>query len=213
MVTNLAWLGALATEPAQIPTLDFVDEYTFSPAQLDDAFGKPAERAVCPRSAYRLYRPADGALAHLYRHFEWLPGQVLQRLGQVALPGAAWAADEAFVEGDAVHASGSLPSNTPLLITAQDFPPGRLQVWIAYSFAPQGPGASLHWDVTALDPSGNAVASVGRGELAANGQSTRIELPLAARPAGAPGLGISVTASGAVDARLEAIGLRVSADR
>jgi len=37
----------------------------------------------------------------------------------------------------------------------------------------------------------------------------QIDLPLAARPQGSPGLGISVTASGDGDMRTVAIGLRV----
>jgi hypothetical protein len=209
MVTNMGWFGAIANRSDAIPTLDFVDEYSYTPALLDEVFGRPSETVACPRSAYRVYRPADGALAHLYRHFEWMPGQILQRLGQVALPAAAWAADEVFVEGDAIRANGSLAPSTPVLITAQDFPAGRTQAWLAYSFAAREAGSSVRWDVTALDANGNALASVGQGSLPASNKVTQIDLPLNARPDNAPGLGISVTASGDVDLRIVAIGIRV----
>jgi hypothetical protein len=209
MVTNMGWFGAIANQSDSIPTLDFVDEYSYAPALLDEVFGKAGETAACPRSAYRVYRPADGALAHLYRHFEWMPGQILQRLGKVALPAAAWVADEAFVDGDAIRASGTLAASTPLLITAQDFPPGRMQIWLAYSFAAREVGASAQWDVTALDANGNAIASVGQGSLSTTDQVKQINLPLNARPENSPGLGISVTASGGVDVRIVAIGLRI----
>jgi hypothetical protein len=213
MVTNMGWFGALAERPEDIPTLDFVDEYSYPPELLDAAFGKPAERAACPRSNYRIYRPQDGALAHLYRYFEWMPGQILQRLGAVALPAAAWAADDAFVDGDAIHASGPLAPSTPLLITAQDFPPGALRIWLAYSLVARAPGAAARWDVSALDASGNAAASVGKGVLDAAADVARIDLPLQARPDELPGLGISVTASGDVDLRIVAIGLRVDRNK
>jgi len=213
MVTNMGWLGAIANRFDGIPTLDFVDEYSYTPALLDDVFGKPSETAACPRSAYRVYRAADGALAHLYRHFEWMPGQILQRLGQVALPAAAWAADEVFVEGDAIHANGSLAPSTPVLITAQDFPAGRMQAWLAYSFAAREAGSSVRWDVTALDANGNALASVGQGSLSASEKVAQFDLPLNARPENSPGLGISVTASGGVDLRIVAIGIRVGRDQ
>ena len=213
MVTNLGWFGALASRPADLPALDFVDEYSYAPELLDAAFGKSAERVACPRSAYRLYRPGDGALAHMYRHFEWLPGQILQRLGAVTLPAAAWAADEALVDGDAIHANADLAASTPLLITAQDFPAGALRVWLAYSLVAREAGATAHWDVSALDADGNAAASLGKGVLSAAGDVTQIDLPLAARPDGAPGIGISVSASGAVDMRIVAIGVRIDGAR
>jgi hypothetical protein len=209
MVTNLGWFGAIANQPDAIPTLDFVDEYSYAPTLLDEVFGKPSETAACPRSAYRVYRPADGALAHLYRHFEWMPGQILQRLGKVTLPAAAWAADEVFVEGDAIHAHGSLAPSTPVLITAQDFPAGRMQAWLAYSFTAREAGASVRWDITALDASGNSLVPVGQGSLPASAAVTQIDLPLNARPQNSPGLGISVTATGDVDLRIVAIGIRV----
>jgi len=213
MVTNLGWFGALAARAGELPTLDFVDEYSYSPELLDAAFGKSAQRVICPRSSYRLYRPADGALAHMYRHFEWLPGQILQRLGTVTLPAAAWSADQALVDGDAIHADADLAASTPLLITAQDFPAGALRIWLAYSLVARESGAAAHWDVSALDADGSAVASIGKGALSAAGEVTQVDLPLNARPDGAPGVGISVTASGAVDMRIVAIGLRVDKTR
>jgi hypothetical protein len=209
MVTNMGWFGAIANRPDAIPTLDFVDEYSYTPALLDEVFGKPSETVACPRSAYRVYLPADGALAHLYRHFEWMPGQILQRLGRIAMPAAAWAADEVFVEGDAIHANGSLAPSTPVLITAQDFPAGRIQAWLAYSFTAREAGASVRWDITALDANGNALVPVGQGSLPASSAVTQIDLPLAARPQNSPGLGISVTVSGGVDLRIIAIGIRI----
>jgi hypothetical protein len=209
MVTNMGWFGAIANRPDAIPTLDFVDEYSYTPALLDEVFGKPSETVACPRSAYRVYLPADGALAHLYRHFEWMPGQILQRLGRIAMPAAAWAADEVFVEGDAIHVNGSLAPSTPVLITAQDFPAGRIQAWLAYSFTAREAGASVRWDITALDANGNALVPVGQGSLPASSAVTQIDLPLAARPQNSPGLGISVTVSGGVDLRIIAIGIRI----
>ena len=210
MVTNLGWFGATANHHDEIPALDFVDEYSYAPQVLDAAFGKASVRVACPRSAYRLYRAADGALSHLYRHFEWLPGQVLQRLGRIALPAAAWSADETLVEGDAIRASGSLAPATPLLITAQDFPEGTMQAWLAYSFTAREASAAAHWDITALDADGNALAVVGQGALAPSSTILQIDLPLGKRPEKTPGLGISVTASGDVDVRIVAIGLRVA---
>jgi hypothetical protein len=210
MVTNLGWFGAVADNPGQIPVLDFVDAYSYSPQLLDDVFGKASLQVTCPRSAYRVYRPADGALSHLYRHFEWLPGQILQRLGRATLPAAAWVADERLIDGDAVHASGPLAPATPLLITAQDFPEGRIQAWLAYSFVTHEAGATAHWDITALDGDGNALGVVGQGVLAPTDAIVQADLPLGARPQTSPGLGISVTASGDVDVRIVAIGLRVA---
>ena len=40
MVTNMGWFGAMANRPDAIPTLDFVDEYSYTPAVLDEVFGK-----------------------------------------------------------------------------------------------------------------------------------------------------------------------------
>lgn len=211
MVTNIGWFGAIADDASSLPTLDFVDEYSYAPALLDRVFGVASERVACPRSAYRLYRPQDGALGHLYRHFQWLPGQVLQRLGRVTLPAAAWAADDGYVDGDTVHASGALPPSTPLLITAQDFPRGRLHIWLEYSLADRG-GGLVRWDVSALDGNGNIAASLGQGQFADAATPTRIELPLAARPDDVPGVGISVVATGSLDVRLAAIGLRIDRD-
>ena len=213
MVTNLGWFGALAGRAGDLPTLDFVDEYSYAPDLLDAAFGKSTERVACPRSSYRLYRPGDGALAHMYRHFEWLPGQILQRLGTVTLPAAAWAADEALVDGDAIHANAELAASTPLLITAQDFPAGALHIWLAYSLVARAAGASAHWDVSALDADGNAAASLGNGALPASGDIVQVDLTLSARPDDAPGIGISVSASGAVDMRVVAIGVRIDGAR
>jgi len=209
MVTNIGWFGALAARPDAMPSLDFVDEYSYAPELLDQVFGAPAQRVKCPRSTYRLYAAADGALAHMYRHFQWMPGQIMQRLGRVTLPAAAWAADGAYVEGDSIHANGPLAPATPLLIAAQDFPPGRLHVWLAYSLAAGGPGAGARWDASSLDGNGNAVATLGRGSLAESTSVTQVDLPLDSRPEQTPGLGISVTASGQVDLHIIAIGLRI----
>jgi hypothetical protein len=87
-----------------------------------------------------------------------------------------------------------------------------MRIWLAYSLTPREPAAAARWDVTALDSRGNSVASVGQGSLPATGQVAQIDLQLNTRPEGAPGLGISVTASGDIDLRIVAIGLRVGKD-
>jgi hypothetical protein len=88
-----------------------------------------------------------------------------------------------------------------------------MHIWLAYSFAAREPGATAHWDVTALDAGGNALAAVGQGALSATAEVRQIDLGLNPRPENSPGLGISVTASGDVDLRMIAIGLRVTKDK
>lgn len=207
MVTNIGWFGAVAEDANGLPALRFVDEYSYAPDLLDTVFGKSSERANCPRSAYRLYGASDGALAHMYRHFEWLPGQIVDRLGRATLPAAAWAADERYIDGDAIRGVGPLAPSTPLLITAQDFPRGRLHAWMSYSLQPHR--GSVRWNVSSLDSSGNTVVALGEGTLPATDGIARIDLALGPRDDATPGVGISVVASGDVDVRLLAIGLRI----
>jgi len=209
MMTNVAWFGALAEDAAAIPVLGFVDEYSYAPQLLDQVYGKPFRTVACPRSSYRVYRPQDGALSRMYRHFDWLPGQLLRRMGRVMLPAAAWAADESYVDGDALVARGQLARRTPVLITAQDFPAGRLQLRLTYALTLNDPGASARWDVTALNAEGTPASALGADDLPVAPQLRQIDLPLAARPAGVDGIGISVQVSGAVDLRIAAIEIRI----
>ena len=209
-VVNLAWLGAFAERADELPVLGFVDEDGYSPGQLDRVFGKPASRIQCPRSAYRLYRPEDGALAHWYRAADWLPAQLLVMLGRSVVPAAAWAADDTFVSGDSVHASGRFDVAIAVLASVLDVPPGRVGVWFDYRQQRRGADAAVHWEVVALDESGNLLARLGGGVLEPAGALRRIDLALGERPQGSHVLGITIAVQGEVDLRVAAVGISVT---
>jgi hypothetical protein len=212
MMTNLAWLGAFARKADELPTLDFVDEYGYTQDALDRTYGTVFERVTCPRSAYRIYRPQQGALAQLYRHAEWLPAQLLARLGRAVVPAAAWATDMRFAEGDSVHASGTFAEPTTVVANALEVPAGRLQLWIDYALRPSAPSASVRWEVVALDGQGNPRASLGDGQLEAALTSQRVELPLRVRGNDFSAIGIAIAVQGDADLHVRAIGVAVSRD-
>jgi hypothetical protein len=210
MMTNLGWLGALAANGAGLPVLGFVDEYGYAAATLDALYGPTDRRISCPRSTYRLYRPAQGALAHLYREAGWLPAELLARLGRVALPAAAWEGDARFRAGDALHASGRLAGGTPVLAGAIDLPPTTRAVdaWIDYALRTDPPAGQAHWEAVALDAGGRPLGRVGRGTLAAQATSVRVDLALSDLPPTATALGLVVAVEGELDLQLRAVGVQ-----
>ncbi len=207
MMTNLGWLGALAGDGAGLPVLGFVDEYGYAAATLDALYGPADRRIRCPRSTYRLYRPSQGALAHLYRQAGWLPGELLARLGRVALPAAALAADARFLAGDALHAKGRHAGKTPVLAGAIDLPPSARAVDAWLDYALQAGAGQAQWEVVALDAGGRLLGRLGQGTLAARATSARVDLDLADLPPTATALGLAVAVEGDVDLQLRAVGM------
>jgi hypothetical protein len=207
MMTNLAWLGAFSRSADELPALDFVDEYGYTQDALDRTYGAVFERVACPRSAYRIYRPRQGALAQLYRHADWLPAQLLARLRQAVVPAAAWVTDMRFAEGDIAHASGTFAEPATIVASALEVPAGRLQVWIDYAWRPSAPSASVHWEIVELDGQGNPRASLGEGQLLATAASQRFDLPVREREGNTAAIGLAVAVQGEVDLRIRAIGV------
>ena len=206
-IVDLGWLDPLDVDA--LPTaIDFVDEYGYAPEALDRAFGPASRRVVCPRSAYRIYRREDGALAHLYRHADWLPSQLLQRVGVANVPAAAWAAEDRFVTGDAIRASGTFAQPMPVLATAFDIPKGAIEVELAYRYRALTADASVAWHVAIVDEAGVPTTELGSGVLDPSADLRRFALPLGAREAAGEVLGISLIVQGGVD--LEVTRVRVA---
>ncbi len=209
-IVDLGWLGAFAERASGLPTLQFVDETGYTREQLDRVFGPSATRLDCPRSSYRLYRARDGALAHWFRAADWLPSQLLQRLGRAVVPAAAWAADADFAAGDGVHVQRRFAVATPVLRTALDVPPGRVEVWLDYRYVPRAPGAGVRWEVHALDEAGFPRARLGFGTLERADAAHRVDLPLAPPAVDNRVLGIVIAAEGDVDLQIAAVGLAMA---
>jgi len=204
---DLGWLSPIDAN-APLPPLTFVDEYGYASDALDRSFGPASRRVVCPRSAYRLYEPEDGALAHLYGYADWLPSQLLQRTRVATVPAAAWAAEPKYAAGDAVRAAGTFAQPTLVLATAIDIPKGVVAVDLAYRFRVLGPGAMVQWHIAIVDEAGKPQTDLGSGRLDASAGERRLALPLGARGAAGDVLGISLAVAGDVD--LEVSRVRVA---
>jgi len=207
-IVQLGWLNPLDANAA-LPTLDFVDEHGYTPEALDRAFGPAARRIVCPRSAYRIYRPEDGALAHLYRHADWLPSQLLQRVGVARVPAAAWAVDDKYIAGDAIRAAGIFVQAAPVLATALDVPRGPLDVEFAYRYRAIGADARVHWHAAIVDEAGSILTELGSGVLDTSPDERRLALPLRARDADGDILGLSLAVEGEVDLQVASVRVAV----
>lgn len=203
---NLDWIGARARNAAAMPVIDFIDEYQFDTARLDQAFGVPLARIPCPLSTIRVYDAAAGVLGSLYRENDWLPQDTLQRHGRMALPAALWAQPPAQVQGDGLRVDGAFPRQVPVVLGAVESSRPVTRLWLDYRLARVG-GSSAYWEAAALDAQGRSREVLASGELPAANAYTHHELMLPSPKSAAHGIGVSVAVRGQVDLELRALGM------
>lgn len=202
---NIDWIGARARTAAEIPVLDFIDEYQFDTALLDRAFGVPRARIQCPLSTVRVYAPDDGVLGALYRANDWLPQDTLQRHGRAALPGALWARAPARAEGNAMRVDGTFARPQPVLVGAVESRRAVTRLWFDYRLS--GASASARWEVVALDAQGRTLDVLATGVLPPAEAHSHHEVGIP-RPKAAPhGIGVSLVVRGDVALDVRALGL------
>jgi hypothetical protein len=203
---NIDWIGARAERAAQIPSIDFVDEFQFDAAILDKAFGLPHARIECPLSPIRVYGPDAGVLGALYRENAWLPQDTLRRHGRMAAPAAAWVQSPARVEGDGMRAHGAFALHTPLLLGALELDRPVARAWLDYRLV-AAPTADVRWEAVALDAQGGALEVLASGVLGPATMNTHHAFELPAPRADAHGIGFSVAAKGQIDLVIRAVGM------
>lgn len=204
---NLDWIGARARNAEAMPVIDFIDEYQFDAARLDQAFGAPRARIVCPLSTVRVYDAAAGVLGSLYRENDWLPQDTLQRHGRMALPAALWAQAPAQVQGDGLRVDGSFALPVPVVLGAVETARPVETLWLDYRLAAVG-GSSARWEAAALDAEGRSLEVLASGELAPADTFAHLALALPApKTARAHGVGVSVTVRGQVRLEMRALGM------
>jgi hypothetical protein len=189
-----------------MPVIDFIDEYQFDVARLDQAFGAPRARIQCPLSTVRVYDAASGVLGGLYRENDWLPQDTLQKHGRMALPAAAWAQPPARVQGDGLRVEGTFPRPVGVLLGAVETSRPVTRLWLDYQLA-AGHGGSAHWEAVALDGQGRPLDVLARGELPAADAHAHVEFALPAPKAAAHGVGVSVAVRGQVAFEVRALGM------
>ena len=205
---NLDWIGARAESAAAMPVIDFIDEYQFDPARLDQAFGAPRARIECPLSTIRVYDAAAGVLGALYRQNDWLPQDTLHRYGRMALPAALWAQPPAQARGDGLRAEGTFPLPTPVLLGTVETRRAVKTLWLDYHLVSMR-GGSASWEAVALDAQGRPIEVLAAGALPTTDAHIHHELALPASKAAAHGIGISVAVRGQADLELRALGMAV----
>lgn len=201
---NMDWIGARALNARALPVLDFVDEFQFDAAVLDEAFGEPRAVVSCPLSPIRVYAPGSGLLASLYGRNAWLPQEALARFGRMAVPAAAWMRAPAVRDADGLRLNGSAERETPVLVGGIESREAR-HLWIDYSL--DGPGATARWEVVTLDHDGDVLDVVAGGRLDNSATWSHVSFALPAVPENAHGIGMSVAALGQIDLRIRAIGM------
>ena len=202
---NIDWIGARARNAAEIPVLDFIDEYQFDPAKLDAAFGPPRARVQCPLSWVRAYDADDGVLAALYRANDWLPQDTLQRHGRMALPGALWAKPPARIQGDALMVEGTFARPLPVLLGAVEPRESVARLWIDYRLG--GTAGNARWEVASLDAQGRTLDVVATGVLPLADAPVHHVIGIPQAKAAAHGIGVSLHVRGEVALEVRALGM------
>lgn len=204
---NIDWLGARADSAEQTPLFDFIDEFQFDAASLDQTFGTPVARVDCPLSALRVYAPETGLLGTVYRHSDWLPQETFSNFKRMSLPAAAWAQVPTMIHADGVRAQGFFASMTPILAGALTLTREPLQGWIDYQLN-LAPDADVHWEAVALNDAGATLQVLASGKLNAAQTLHHQEIKLPVATADTHGIGISIGVRGEVDLQVKALGLR-----
>ena len=201
---NLDWIGARARSAAAMPVIDFIDEYQFDVARLDEVFGVPQARIACPLSTIRVYHADAGVLGALYRQNGWLPQDTLQRHGRMALPAALWAQPPARVHGDGLRVEDRFARPATVLLGAVESRRAITRAWVAYRLA--GAGNAL-WEAVALDAQGGAREVLAHGVLPSSAEHVHHEFALPRPSVAAHGVGISIAVRGAVELEVRALGV------